>query len=122
MTIRSKDKKVTTVSFLLIFSGFFLLSCEDLDLPEDTPECVEKRIKAFNRGEACDTGASVVRYNFQGSIIYIFNLGSCGADMTATVIDKDCNNICALGGIAGNIVCNGDTISEATNRAVIWNN
>ena len=112
----------TQAAVLGLFAALFIVSCEDLNLPEGTPDCIEKRIKKFDRKGGCSTGATVVKYNFQGGTIYVFNPGNCGADFTAAVVDQDCNDLCTLGGFGGNVVCNGDTISEATNREVIWSN
>ena len=112
----------TRAAVSVLFTVFFIVGCKDLDLPEGTPDCIEKRIRKFDRKGGCSTGATVVKYNFQGRTIYVFNPGNCGADFTAAVVDKDCNDICALGGFGGNIVCNGDTISEATGEEVIWSN
>ena len=110
------------ITVLALFPISLLIGCQDLDLPEGTPYCIEKRIRKFNRNEACDAGASVVRYDFQGRTIYIFNPGICGADLSSAVVDRECNNVCSLGGLAGNVICDGDTISEAINEEVIWSN
>lgn len=106
------------VLIMLSYSG-----CEDLDLPDHTPNCIKKRIRKFARSVSCDLGAEVESMYFQGQAVYIFNPGNCGADMSALVVDSDCNEICSLGGFTGNLVCNGDTLyKEATNKRVIWQN
>jgi hypothetical protein len=46
-----------------------ILGCEDLDLYEDVPKCIEKKIKEFRDAETtCDSGAKVYRYEFQGML------------------------------------------------------
>lgn len=97
--------------------------CTDRDVPDETPSCIRKSIRQFNRRAACDTGATVTRYTFQESVIYVFSPGNCGADQSAQVVDAACDNVCTLGGFTGNIVCNGDTLyREVTNEEVIWRN
>jgi len=65
----------------------------------------------------------VFRYKFQDQFVYVFNPGNCGADMMSNVYDEDCFLICSLGGIAGNIMCNGENFTEnATDETLIWEN
>ena len=87
----------TKAAFLLLIA-FLTIRCADRDVPEDTPACIRKKIRQFNRGAACDAGASVTQYIFQGRTIYVFNPGNCGYDMSAAVVDRDCNDICSLDG------------------------
>ena len=115
-------KTGTVALFLLI--GLLTLRCSDQDIPDDTPSCVSQQIREFSRNGACDTGARVTQYTFQRRTIYVFDPGfTCGADMTSAVVDRDCNVLCSLGGIVGNITCNGDTLATGvTNERIIWRN
>ena len=101
-----------------------ILGCEDFDLHEAVPKCIEKKIKEFRKSwTTCDSGAKVNRYEFQGMEVYVFGPGTCGADMSATVYDKQCNSLCSLGGFTGNIMCNGVVFADyATNKILIWEN
>lgn len=108
---------------VLFFSIVAAVDCEDLDLPKDTSRCIKKRIRKFARTASCDLGAEVESVYFQGKVVYIFNPGNCGADMSTLVVDSDCHEVCSLGGFTGNVVCNGDSLyKEATNRQVVWRN
>jgi hypothetical protein len=84
-----------------------------------TPQCITDKIQAFQI-ECCDQGANVKQYQFQGAPAYVFDPGTCGADMTSEVIGEDCITLGHLGGIAGNIVINGGSFEAAQLQATIW--
>jgi len=106
---------------LLIFIfGLILTSCKKIDVPSDTPVCIKKKIRKL-LNEDCPSVKTVYQYNFQGQTVYAFNPKDCGADLSSEIVDNNCNNICWLGGISGNMVCNGDTFFKAaTNERLIW--
>lgn len=108
----------------ILFSSIILLNCQKVELNEEVPSCMEKKINDYkNSNLPCEYGKSIYRYKFQGEYVYVFNPGNCGADMMSDVFDEACNSICGLGGIAGNISCNGDDFGKtATNRTLIWEN
>ena len=101
-----------------------LMSCEKIDLQEETSNCIERKIIEFKADESnCKTGKKVHRYVFQDEYVYVFSPGSCGADMMANVYNEDCVLICSLGGIAGNTTCNEEEFStNATDETLIWEN
>ena len=103
---------------------FGIVGCEDLDLYEPVPECIEKKIKEFREaGATCDSGANVYRYEFQGMEVYAFYPGPCGTDMVTPVYDEECNVLCGLGGFTGNIMCNDVVFADyTTNETLIWKN
>ena len=107
-----------------LFCLIGILGCEDLDLYEDVPQCIEKQIKEFRDTETtCDSGAKVYRYEFQGMEVYLFDPGNCHADMQAPIYDAECNILCALGGFTGNIMCSEVVFADhATNETLIWEN
>ena len=110
---------------LLIWAVFVMsISCQKVDLKEDTPDCIERKIIEFKSDNStCESGKQVHRYIFQGEYVYVFSPGNCGADMLANVYNEDCVLICSLGGIAGNTTCNEEEFStNATNETLIWEN
>lgn len=114
-----KKLALATVFILLIFA------CQKNDPdPEGEFECIEKKITAYKANKIpCETGKSIYRYKFQGEIVYVFHPGDCGADMMSMVYDSECDEICGLGGIAGNAICNGDNFGQnATEETLIWKN
>ena len=108
----------------LLFASIFLsASCEKNNLnPEGDSDCIKAKVEAFKASSnPCESGKSIYRYQFQGSHVYVFNPGNCGADMMSDVYDEECNVICGLGGIAGNTSCNNEEFSSnATDELLIW--
>lgn len=91
-------------------------------MPKDTPRCIKQKIRDLLK-EDCPSVQTVYQYAFQGKTIYLFSPKQCGADLTSAVVDDNCSDICSLGGISGNMVCNGDTFYKtATNEKLIWEN
>ena len=91
---------------------------------EDEVGCIVQKIESYKASDLpCKSGKSIYSYLFQGEIIYVFNPGDCGADMMSDVYDQECNLICGLGGIAGNLTCNNENFWEkATEETLIWEN
>ena len=82
-------------------------------------QCLESKIEVFSNN-SCDTGAKVSEYSFQGKMVFVFDPGSCGADLTSEVMDSDCNTLGFLGGLIGNTKINGKEFSTATFVKTIW--
>ena len=97
------------------------LACRKSNEQDRTPTCLENSIAQFVL-YACDTGATVKEYRFQGKIVYLMEPGSCGADMQSIVLDRECNNLGALGGITGNTKIDGVEFSTATYIRTVWHN
>ena len=108
------------ILLIIILIALCISGCQKLDIEKGTPECIENLIKDFNKEQSCDTGVNVTKYTFQGTTVYVFDPGTCGADMTAEVIDFDCNSIGFLGGITGNMEINGENFSNATFKSIVW--
>ena len=104
---------------LLIFVIITLGGCNKLDIEKGTPKCVEGKIDNLNK-IACDDGANVKEYTFQGKTVYVFYPGVCGADMTSEVIDSECNSLGLLGGISGNTKISGEEFSNAVFVKTTW--
>lgn len=110
---------ILLIAFTITFFG-----CQNTDLEEDIPGCIQQKIKEFDESIiSCDSGATVYRYLFQGQFVFVFNPGNCIADGAASVYDEKCNLICSLGGLIGNIMCNGDNFGEnSADETLIWKN
>ena len=119
-----KKFSMKRISIFIASVAFLVTCCQKTVLNEETPDCINHKIIEFkNSSSSCETGKSVYRYVFQGTYVYVFNPGNCGADMMATVYDQECNVLCGLGGIAGNIMCNGEDFGKnATGETLIWEN
>lgn len=109
---------------IFICLSVFFSCCQKLQLEQDVPDCIEKKIEAYKTNKTpCESGKSVYRYTFQGEFVYVFNPGNCGADMMSDVYNEACNLICGLGGIAGNVTCQAENFDKnATDEKLIWKN
>jgi hypothetical protein len=106
--------------FALFLLLFFLTACEKID--DDAPDCIKDLIKHHqNKMWLCETGASVNQYSFQGEYVYVFEPGTCGADMQAPVYNENCKLLGNLGGFVGNLIINGERFDQnATFIKTIW--
>ena len=104
----------------LLACSLALMSCSDID--PDAPDCIKHSIRGFRSTTACDEGANVKEYLFQNQLVYVFDPGTCGADMTSEVMDEGCETLGYLGGIAGNTIIKGDSFSGADYQRTIWKN
>lgn len=85
----------------------------------DLPSCIQSEIDDRERIGDIHL-ASVVKYDFQGEEVYLFNYEG-GADFQSPILDAECNTICALGGIAGNVECDGVSFAdEAVELETVW--
>jgi hypothetical protein len=99
-------KKTT---YLLAIFLFLFTSCNKKEKDIVVPDGITSLIGTFG---FCQGSGSVGQYSFQGQVVYVFDPGTCGADMQAPVYNKDCVCIGALGGIAGNNIINGVLFSS----------
>jgi hypothetical protein len=83
--------------------------------------CINSKISAF-QNQCCDQGARVDEFTFQQEQVFVFNLGTCGADLPAYVLTSDCDTLGFLGGIAGNTTINGEDFSNAEPTGTVWSN
>jgi len=98
-----------------------LLAISALGCPNNNkiPNCIQDKITTFENDNWAN--GKITRYIFQGDDVYFLNDGSFIADGLFEVVDKDCNTICSLGGIAGIRECNGEIFDDvAVEEEVIW--
>lgn len=104
---------------IVLLTASVIISCNKLDIEKGIPKCVKNQIKDFNKSSNCNN-TKVDQYTFQGNIVYTFDPGNCGADMTTEVINSNCNSLGYLGGVSGNTKINGVEFSTATYIKTIW--
>jgi len=104
-----------------LFFGFAFLFMAFQCNKHSASACINQKIAAF-QSDCCANGASVVEYTFQQQHVFVFNYGSCGADLPAYVLTENCDTLGFLGGIAGNTIINGDDFSSANQVGVVWEN
>lgn len=95
-----------------LFFYIALFGCNNEEIDTTIPRCISNLINEFENTALCDD-SKVDQYLFQNQIVYVFDHGSCGADMQVAVVDNNCNTIGALGGIAGNLEINNESFTNA---------
>jgi hypothetical protein len=105
---------------LFILVVFFSVSCTKVGpIEEGTPSCIEDKIVEFNKNSICDD-ANVKAYDFLNETVYVFEEGSCGADLVSSVYDNKCNKLGDIGGFSGNTSINGTDFSHASYLHTVW--
>jgi hypothetical protein len=92
------------------------LYCVDLS---GIPSCLKKEIRTFGADAVC-ADAHVDEMEFRKKKVYVFNPGTCGADMTSAVKDSKCRQLGDIGGITGNRKISGMDFGEAKLIRTIW--
>lgn len=86
------------------------------------PECMPSALASF-QSWCCTSGAHIDAFTFQGQPVYLFEPGTCGADMPTYVLDAQCDTLGFLGGFAGFTQINGvDFASHSSFQGTIWKN
>lgn len=106
---------------LFCLSLVFLLAFQCDKENNEIPPCINNKIAAFST-EACPTGATIKSYYFQSNTVYVFDFGSCGADMALPVLNNNCDTLGFLGGFIGNTVINNQEFSTAEFVSLVWGN
>src|SRR4051812_36042993 len=101
--------KTLVVAFALI--TLLLASCRKCGLDNNASDCIKNNIEA-NKNKTDWNIKKVDEYEYQGQLVYIFEPEENYPDMQTAVIKSDCTVLCTLGGIAGNLMCNGDKFYE----------
>lgn len=115
--------KLKFISLLFLFG---LAACHSSKKTEatktaSTPECISSMVITF-KTNVCPNTATVKEYIFQKKTVYVFNRGTCGADMSMDVMDEKCRSLGHLGGIAGVTKINGEEFSKAIFVRIVWEN
>ncbi len=98
---------------------FFACKKED---PNSLPSCIDQKLVEFDFGGACPTGAKIDEFAFRGKTVFVFDPGTCGADLSSEVVDQNCNTLGYLGGFTGNTIIEGEDFSSAQFVRNHWQN
>ncbi len=86
------------------------------------PDCLAKALDSFQTW-CCPNSAHIDAYTFQGQPVYVFEPGTCGADMPSYVVNAQCDTLGFLGGIAGFSQIQGvDFAANSSFQETIWKN
>lgn len=97
LIIHMKYLTILALAFTFVFT-----SCND---ETELPICIDTILDDFKQ-DAC-SGADFTIWRFRGEDVYCFSYTSCFADGQAEIYDANCDQLCLLGGIAGNTDCVG---------------
>lgn len=104
----------------LLLLPLLMISCCRVDLPSDTPKCIEDKICELKKAATTNPPAQVLKYVIANESYYYFSAACC--DQFSQLFDANCNLICAPdGGLTGT----GDgncpfDIFTASNVTNIW--
>lgn len=107
------------MKIIILFTSFLFLNLVSCNKKPSTPECIKNKITQFGN-VACPKGASVKEYKFEKEIVFVFDMGNCGADFFSDVYNSDCKLLGSLGGIIGNTKINGVEFSTAEFLRTVW--
>lgn len=82
-----------------------LLSLTVLAFAACGDSCIDDKIVEFKASQDNCVGSSIIKYRFNNKDVYAFTQGQCIADGATVIYDKDCTQLCLLGGIAGLTKC-----------------
>ena len=89
---------IPTLVFILL--GAHLSSCEKLDLPEYTPNCIKRKIRKLKTKRLQNPPAKIWQWKVDNELYYYINSPCC--DRLNYLYDDDCNEVCApSGGFTG---------------------
>jgi hypothetical protein len=114
-------KTITSISLLVVLLIVGILaSCEALDVPNDTPSCIKKKIREIQSNEVRNPPGSVWQYDYNGQKVYYIPPYCC--DNPSQLFDKHCNLIGNPdGGLSGyGDGTMSDFFSKRKNEKLIW--
>jgi len=96
-------KKLT----FLIISSLLLLSCNNEDDKIQYPECVQSIITTYTKNNPIPSKeygrAHVDKYYYKEKTVYLIDLYPNMPDNMSSVYSENCELLCGLGGIDGNL-------------------
>lgn len=105
--------------YLLIVVSFLFSACAKKTHSTRATSPLQTEINNFEKNTTCES-AKISEYEFQSQLVYVFDPGKCGADMTSNVTDKQGKSLGQLGGFIGNTQINGKDFSTAKFMKIVW--
>jgi hypothetical protein len=108
-------KTIIPTLFLLIG----LSACKKNVSRINAPSCIKNKIEAVQQSSTSYT-TQVDEYTFKNMKVYVFREDGI-ADGMSPVYDENCNQVCELGGITGNITCMGENfVTTSVFIRTVW--
>lgn len=104
---------------LLLIIFFSVGSCKKFRMEANVPDCIVKTAKEKTKSTT-SAYASILEYEFQNNLVYVFDLDAGTTNAIAEVLNSDCVIIGYLGGTDGNRTINGEDFSKATLKRRVW--
>ena len=115
-----QKRNLKAILLLTLISVLTLTSCEKLDVPDETPRCIKRKIRKLKSDQIRNPPAKVIEWNYNGEKYYYIPSYCC--DAYSELYDKKCNLICHPdGGFsgAGDGTCPDFTNGTLTTK-IIW--
>ena len=109
-----------TISVLGVIVFMTFTSCEKINVPDGTPNCIKKKIRQIKSNGVANPPSSVWKYNYHGETVYYIPPRCC--DIGSQLYDNNCNQICSPDGGnsgGGDGKCP-DFFTDRTNGELIW--
>ena len=103
--------------FILLVAA--LSSCKKFDIEPGAPDCIKNTARERTK-DVNSEYATILEYEFQGKLVYVFDLDAGAPDSQADIFDTNCTLLGRLGGIAGNRIINGEDFASAIFKRKIW--
>lgn len=110
-------KAMNKYLFLLLLTT--LAACKKFDIEPGAPECIKNTARERTK-DVNSEYATILEYEFQGKLVYVFDLNAGNPDSQADIFDSNCTLLGYLGGISGNRIINGEDFSNAVFKRKIW--
>jgi hypothetical protein len=104
---------------LLVVLTVLSPACKKINIGQGTPWPIKREIRKFDKNALCND-ARVDRYRFQNAPVYVFEAGTCGADMQSAVYDCHGAQLGSLGGFTGNMTIHGENFDSAVLEKTVW--
>jgi hypothetical protein len=104
---------------LFIVGTFIFLSCNESDLDNEVPSCIQDKIEVFKSNEVSNPPTQIWKWETNGETYYYITSDCC--DQYNYLYNKHCEIVCAPdGGFTGNGDGNCPIFSNETIKTLIW--
>jgi hypothetical protein len=83
-------------TFTILLLSLTFISCEDLNLKKDVPNCIERKIRQFKKDAVDNPPKQVWEWKVNGTTYYYIT--GHGADCLHYLYDDNCKVVCAPDG------------------------
>ncbi|MCC7299328.1 MAG: hypothetical protein IT244_13420 [Bacteroidia bacterium] len=105
--------------FLLLSAVFAFSACKKFKIEDDIPPCIEESAKEKTKSVSSEY-ATILEYEFQGNIVYVFDLEAGQNNSSADIFNTSCEKIGYLGGVDQNKEVLGEPFTNAKFIRRIW--